>query len=112
MGNLFDNLQNKTFDIVGNTMGENASWVPSGGGSEQIGRVLFNDPSKKYKLMGVDYQPSGWSIEYRDGVFAGLYDSVRQGNEETITLNGSNYFVRAVSKDFDGKTYVAEVELS
>lgn len=110
MSNLFDSLQNKTFDIVGNTMGVNASWTPSEGGSELVGRVLFNDPSKKYKLMGVDYQPAGWSIEYREGVFVGLYESVRENNTETITLNGSNYTVRAVTKDFDGKTYIAEVE--
>lgn len=110
MSNLFDSLQNKTFDIVGNTMGVNASWTPSEGGGELVGRVLFNDPSKKYKLMGVDYQPAGWSIEYREGVFVGLYESVRENNIETITLNGSNYTVRAVTKDFDGKTYIAEVE--
>lgn len=110
MANLFDKLQDKTFDIVGKTMGQDATWVPAGGGSQKEGRVLFNDPSKKYKLMGVDYQPAGWSIEYREGVFDGLYDSVRSGGYERILMNDVFYNVRAVLKDFDGKTYIAELE--
>lgn len=104
MSNLFDSLQNKTYSIVANTMGNDCTW------GAHVARVLFNDPSKKYQLAGIDFEPAGWSMEYQEGDLPGLYESVNSGDIEQVTIEGNSYAVRSVRKEFDGKSYTAQLE--
>lgn len=103
MSNLFDSLQNKAFSIVSDTMGYDAVW------GELVARVLFNDPSKKYELAGIDFEPTGYSMEYKEGDFTGLLELVNSGDIAAVTINGASYSVLSVRKEFDGKTYVAQL---
>lgn len=110
MSNLFDSLQNSAYALVAKTMGYDAVWAKAGGQTE-TGRVLFNDPSKKYQLAGMDFQPAGWTMEYQAGTFNGLEEAVQSGETpQFVTISGQEYFVRQVLKEFDGKSYVAVLE--
>lgn len=111
MSNLFDGLQSKAYSVVANTMGSDAVWHKSAGGTDS-GRVLFNDPSKKVKLnVGAEFMPVGFSMEYHEGTFSGLMQSVQSGiANEYVTIEGNDYYVRQVTKEFDGKSYVAVLE--
>jgi hypothetical protein len=104
MSNLFDSLQHTAHSLVNQVMGVDASW------SSQVARVLFNDPSKKYELAGIDFEPAGWSIEYKAGDFIGLKESIDEGNIAEVVINAQTYIVRSVRKEFDGKTYIAQLE--
>lgn len=91
-------------------MGYDATWHASGG--DQVGRVLFNDPSKKTPLAGVQFQPDGIVMEYHDGTFPGLFELVYGGDyEQEVTINDTRYVVRHVAKEYDGKSYVARIEI-
>lgn len=98
-------MQAKVHSIVNDVMGYDCTW------GEHTARVLFNDPSKKYQLAGLDFEPAGWSMEYKEGDLVGLYDSVQAGEIEEITIGTTEYYVRSVRKEFDGKSYTAQLEL-
>jgi hypothetical protein len=106
MANLFDRLQDKTFDTCTKWFGYDATW---GGQTE---KVLLNAPNIREELSGVDYAPLGFYIEYRAGQFGGLYDVVRTGSVQAITVNGVAYVVRSVEAMHDGKTYRAHMSLA
>jgi hypothetical protein len=106
--NIFDDLQSKAYAIVADTMGYDAVWTKSTGGTAS-GRVLFNDPSKKMKVnVGMEYNPAGYSMEYHAGTFEGLEEAVQSGiANEYVSINGAEYWVQQVIKEFDGKSFVA-----
>jgi hypothetical protein len=99
--NFFDAIQESAFDIVTNTMGYDASW------NNYTSQVLFNSPSEKQAIQDVEFDPTAFKMEYREGVFDGLKESVDEGNNETIDINGITYYVIEVKKKFDGKTFIA-----
>jgi hypothetical protein len=105
--NLFDDLQQKAQSIVEHTMGYDATWVPSAGGSAITGRVLLNKPTQKESIGEIDYEALRPRIEFFDGQFPGLLDSVKANNTETVTVNGIEYscFPKGSGK-FDGKTII------
>jgi hypothetical protein len=105
MSNIFDGLQRATHSLVNKVMGCDAAW------GEHTARVLFNDPSKKYQLAGLDFEPAGWSMEYKEGDLPGLYESSQAGDITEVTINTTEYWVRSVRKEFDGKSYTAQLEL-
>lgn len=108
--NPFDALQENSFDIVANTMGYDATWAPVAGGPLLEGRILFKDPTEMAELAGMEYAPVGYRMEYRRGVFDGLFESCRDGVLERVTIEGVVYVVRDVKSAYDGKTYRAKLE--
>lgn len=114
MGNLFDGLESSAFDVVTNTMGYDAEWIPSNGSYPQgyTARVLFKNPEDDYKLSTANYSSFNYKMEYRLDFFPGLKTTVDTAQtEETVTVNGLNYYVRGIDTKYDGKTYIATLEL-
>ena len=103
MSNLFDNLENSTMDVVSNTMGYDATWKKSDG-TEVIGRVLLNRPTQKAEVGDNVYDAISPKIEYKEGVFLGLFDSVRGNNPEEIWIEGYQHFTYKAERKVDGKT--------
>jgi hypothetical protein len=112
VANIFDNMRDSLFDLTTQTFGYDASWTPVGGESPtQTGRVHFRRPTEKDVLTnGVEYMPFVFFMEYKEGVFTGLLDSVRNGVLETVTVNGINHYVRSVGRAYDGETLQAHLE--
>ena len=108
--NLFDNIQKQMFDTVGTVYGYDAVWTPSIGGDDVAGRVLLKEPTQEYDVNGVPYTPFHSIMEYRSGVFEGLFDAVRSKRNEVVTIGSLTYFVRHVEAAYDGKTYRASIE--
>lgn len=111
-GSPFDLLESTMFDVVTSQMGYDASWTPSTGLPVLTGRVLFGSPSNKHKIIlgdaiGAEYLPEKWFMEYKKGVFDGLKQLVDDNNDETVVINGTQFFVRQVATKYDGDTYVA-----
>lgn len=106
MANIFDRLQTKTFDTCLKWFGYDAVW---GAHTE---RVLFNAPNTPEELSGVEYAPLGYYMEYQTGQFDGLFETVRQGLVQSVTVNGVAYVVRSVEAVHDGKTYRAHMSLA
>lgn len=108
--NPFDALQDNAFDVVTSAMGYDATWTPSEGGAQKTGRVLIKDPTEVHELAGVDYNPIGMMMEYRRGVFNGLFEAVRDGMTEEVTANEITYYVRDIKACYDGRTYRAKLD--
>lgn len=105
--NLFDGLQDKAFDVTTKVMGYDASWTPVGGGSTQTASVHLRFPTELEIINGRDgmsFSPVTYIIEWRSPFFPGLFDSVRSGVEETLTVNGETYRTRASFAYHDGRT--------
>jgi hypothetical protein len=103
-------------------MGYNATWAPSNADflntefdtdefvtNQPIpGKVLYNGPTEREKLFDANYDPEKLNMEYKDGVFRGLKESIDSGTAETVTIENIGTFrVRGVQKLFDGKNYKA-----
>lgn len=111
MGNLFDSIQNRLFDITTTTFGETASWTSSETSQAQTGRVHYRRPTEKDMMTnGMEYMPFVFFMEYKEGVFNGLEAAVRSGLTESVTINGVAHYVRSVERVFDGKTIQAHLE--
>lgn len=108
--NLFDDLQDASFDVVTNTYGYDATWSPSEGGDDVVARVLFNNPTNKQKLSGVEYDPYHYKMEYKKGDLPGLKEAIDKTGTETVTIQGQQYYVRQVLTLFDGRTMEATLE--
>lgn len=109
MSNLFDDLQEGAFDVVTDTMGYDAAW------GLFTGRVLFNEPTMPEGLsqpVVARYSNKTYNLEYREGLFPGLFEAVRKAKAKTekITVNGMEYHIRTIEKKFDGKNYIATLE--
>ena len=96
-------MQHGAHAIVAKAMGYDATW------NDVTARVLFNDPSSKYQLAGIEFEPAGWSMEYQNGDFPGLYELVHGGEVPQVTIDTTAYYIRSIRKDFDGKTYKAQL---
>ncbi len=125
MSNPFDALQNAVFDVVVNTMGYPAEWVPNFseftdelseefGPEKKTATVLYKDATEQEKLSNVEYGIDRCVMEYKRGQFDGLKESVNKGNTESVSIiiSGSalQFNVRSISTKFDGKTYQAILE--
>lgn len=108
--NLFDGLQATTFDVVTATMGYTATWQPSDGGPLQTARVLYRNPTENQKLADQLYDPYRYTMEYKQGHFAGLKERADGQYTEQVAIGSINYYVRKVEGKFDGKTMVATLE--
>lgn len=107
----FEALQRGVFDTVKSVMGFTASWTPSAGGDAIEKLVLFQNPTEEMKLAGVEYDPTAWRMEYRFEDFPGLEDAVNaRASNEVVVIEGTEYYIAKVSKKFDGKTFIAELQ--
>lgn len=107
----FEALQRTAFSVIQGVMGFAASWAPADGGDTQTARVLFQNPTEDMKLAGVDYAPDHWRMEYQIGDFDGLFVAAnRRQSAEVVEIETVEYYVRKVSKKFDGKTYIADLQ--
>ena len=104
--NLFDGVQSAAQAVVTNTMGYDASWTPSGGGGPYTARVLFNKPTQKEDIDDDNYLAIRPRIEFFEGQFPGLLESVRRNNNESVVVNAITYVAYKGEKKFDGKTIV------
>lgn len=103
--NPFTKLQRHTFDVVTSVMGYVCTW------GAETRRVGFKNPTEEMRLAGVDYDPSAWVMEYRDDHFTGLEAAVAvRGAAEVVEIEGREYYVRKISRKFDGRTFVAELQ--
>lgn len=115
--NLFDNLQNAAFDVVTNTMGYSATWTPADVLiSPKTAQVLYKGPSEKEKLLNADYSPDKLMLEYKQGMFPGLKESVDINEQNVIRVNGLaggwvDFYVRSVGRLWDGNTFEARLEV-
>ena len=109
--NLFDGLQNVVFDVVTSTMGYPANWKPSIDAEPLTGQVLFNDPTDNKDQVGEQsYVSPNPQVEYKQGLFPGLYEAIRSTNGgQTITVNGINYVALTAQKKYDGNTIIIDV---
>jgi len=104
--NIFDGLQNTMFDTVTNTMGYDATW------GILTARVLFTGPTEKEKLKQADFDPDKLEMEYKAGDFGGLNELLDNNEMQTVTIDGIGEFtVKSVSKKFDGKTFIARLQV-
>jgi hypothetical protein len=113
MGNLFDGMQAALQDIIAYSMGYNAIWAPRAGGDPQVGQVCYTGPTTKEKLFDQNYQPDKIEMEYKIGLFPGLYEAVRLNPAimEEVTIDTIGLFVmKSGSKKWDGKTIVIQLE--
>lgn len=104
--NIFDSLQNTMFNTVTKTMGYDATW------NLLTARVLFKGPTEKEKLKDADYDPDKLEMEYKAGDFVGLYTLLENNEMQTVTIIGiGNFTVKSVAKKFDGKTFIARLQV-
>lgn len=113
MGSNFDLLESSMMDVVTNQFGYTTSWTPSAGGDAQTGLVLFKSPTKKQIVQQADFAGDVYySMEYRKGVFDGLFEAVQNTrNKEKVTIDGVDYNCRFAKGKYDGDTYVITLEL-
>lgn len=105
--NPFDRAAKTAVHRTLSVMGYDCFWTPGSGGTEQQGRVHFKEPTAKETIASIDYQPGDVWMEYFEGTFDGLKAAVDSGSYEHVTMNGTRYLVRAVTRTFDGRTYKA-----
>jgi len=114
--NPFDGLSDRVFDACEKTMGYNASWTPSQGGSTQTARVLFKEPTQDEEIgeYADSYIQRTFFMEYWDDDFTGLETAVNNDVRETVTIsfNGGDrtFYIRAVHRKYDGRNFKARIE--
>lgn len=110
MSNLFDSYQNGVFDRVTNIMGRDAIWIPMNGDPTQTGRVLLNEPTEQEMIDKASFNPRTRRMEYKDGVFTGLFERVQRNYPEEVEIDSVMYVCSAAEAKFDGKTYTIIVD--
>ena len=106
---FFDDIQDTAFDIVTNTFGYAATWLPSDGGPEQAATVLYKDATDKHPFSNVDFIVEEYVMEYKEGDFTGLKNAVARGETENVRIKMENdvtlqFLVRRTESKYDGKT--------
>ncbi len=108
----FDSMQSNAVDKVNNLYGYPAVWIPSDSSQQQTAPILFKDPSSAQDLSGIqEYDPLKILMEYKNTDLVGLRDAANSNKNETVTIEGVDFWVRQVNPKYDGKTFVAVLEL-
>lgn len=111
MTSPFDGLQKAVFDATSNLFGYSASWTPANGGDLLTAKVHFKNPTEEVRLAGVQWSADEWTMEYFEEDFTGLKSAVdKRNSKEKVTIGDSDFWVRKIEKNFDGKTYVASLQ--
>lgn len=109
---IFDAIGETTFEVIKAFDGKPSTWVPSDNSPVQNTIVLYKAPTQKFELSDNDYSLEYPVMEYYDNVFVGLFKSVADGNNETVTIEVSigvleQFNVKRCEKKYDGKTIIA-----
>lgn len=105
---IFDKTKDLMTDKVNWLYGDEASWLPNGStGDPFIGKVLFNQPTKEERLVLIDFMPTDWRMEYKDGTFPGLFESANSNTHEFVIIKNVEYWVRKVESSWDGFLFIA-----
>jgi len=103
---VFDSFQTQAFRIVESIFGDAGVW----NGEAITG--LFREPTVKEKeYLGDAYNPSMCMFEYYADKWTGLKPLVDTGELVELTVRAVIYYVRSVHQKYDGKTFVAYLEL-
>lgn len=117
---LFQQMQDACFKASERLYGQSCTWEKAGGNVTD--NVLFNDPTEEeqMKLVGgrglnhVGYNQAEIpvpTIEYRHGVFSGLWEKVMEDIDlQYINTEGKRYVCVKARSLFDGKTYIVVVQ--
>jgi len=110
----FDTIQKAVFSTAQQIFGDTAVWIPSGSETPQSCLALYKSPNDPIQVGTgkYEYRPYNYSIEYYESYFLGLKESVDNGGDESVTINGNIIAIREVRAKFDGKTLVAYGELN
>ncbi|MCM5528962.1 hypothetical protein [Parasegetibacter sp. NRK P23] len=109
--NIFDSMHRTAQKAITKTMGYMAQWMPLTGGDEITGSVLYNEPTRKQEISEQDFETFQPWMEYLEGEFPGLLESVRNNNPETVVINGRTFVtLKNGSKKYDGKTIIINLE--
>lgn len=108
--NRFDQLQEKAQRVVTRTMGYSAIWIPLVGGPAFTAEVLFNQPTQKEDVSDEHYIIQRPRMEYFEGDFPGLFESVEDKNNEVVTVNNQQFIAFLAEKKYDGKTIILHLE--
>lgn len=107
----FDFLESNIMKVVTSTFGYEASWTPSAGGDAITGKVLLKTPSREQNIQGADYMAPFGIVEYEKGVLPGLEEAAKHTtNQEKITVNGRQFFVRLPFEKYDGDTIILHLD--
>lgn len=127
--NIFDNLQKTAFNVVTGTMGYPALWQQGGdfsgfdfettdvdSGVFKQAKILYKGPTEKERLANVDYDTDNLTMEYKQGDFDGLKDSVDTNKREVVRIYDIaglwiDVSVLTVRRKFDGQTFEAQVRI-
>lgn len=107
---LFDSNQRNIITSVQTLFGDTLLWLPSGGGTQQTAKVLYNSPEAKQTLGDADkyeYSPYNYWFDYFIDQLPGLKASVDNANVETVVVKGKTLVVHEVNLKYDGKTFIA-----
>lgn len=110
MSSPFDGLQQLCYNTATTVFGFIATWAPSAGGVTRTANVLKREPTSEVDLVGFNYTPQIYIMEYKDGDFPGLKTSCNTGGNEAVTIDGVIYDVKKVDAIWDGKTLKAILE--
>lgn len=110
-GTPFDVLQSAVFETTKAVFGYECSWTAQDKGGSYSGKVHFSNPTEALRTIGVEYDPTAWEMEYKDGDFPGLKERVdRRDSKERVNIAGTEYWVKQILTKFDGKTFVASLK--
>jgi hypothetical protein len=125
----FQEMQDSCFDIILQLYGQPCSWTPAAGGEEMQALVLYNGPTTERQIKltnGRGLSHVGYNngqveepyIEYRDGLFEGLFQSLYDGGTEYVYLTLKDESIVKMlcicntSALYDGQTYRVPIQLS
>lgn len=112
MGNIFDGLQKNLFKLTTTVFGYDAEWQPTAGGALQTAKVHYKKPNEIRVLdTAFEYNPENHMMEYQEGDFVGLYESVRDGGREFVEVEGTRFVVEQIKAYWDGKTFRADLSI-
>lgn len=107
MGSPFDGLEKAVSKTIMTLMGYPSSWTPSGGSTLE-GRMGVKMKTPERETQAKNFNPKVWIIEFYKDVFPGLFESVRDGNIETVTVDGVDYSAFKTASKYDGDTLCLE----
>ena len=112
MGSAFDNIKVPFWKTLNGVMAVPASWVSQDELHTFTGEVLFNEPTIKDLVDGSGFIPQAIFMEYPATAFVGLKLIVdkKLPDTEIVTIDGSEYYVRAVELTHDGANCKAFLE--
>lgn len=111
MGNRFDNLKRKAYDVTTRTMGYKATWQLSPGNSF-TGEIHFKSPDIERSMGGENlYLSINPMAEFRKPFFPGLIEAVQSGNKSTILAvdNKGSYYVDMAEYNSDGDSVLLQL---